>query len=93
MGRARRPTGWAVAAPFGAFALCLAAGIVIWQASLRAQTMGDETLIKLLVATTTSLTLAHYWVDQFLWRFGTPERRAWLAQSFPFLAGAKPVAS
>jgi hypothetical protein len=92
MGRVGRPTGLAALAPFGAFLLCLIAGVAIWQASHYVQDRGDDTLIKLLVATTTSLTWAHYWVDQFLWRFGTPERRAWLAQSFPFLAVATPPA-
>ena len=85
MGRTGQPIGWA---PFGAFLLCLAAGVAIWQVGAHVQDGGDELTIKLLVATTTSLTWAHYWVDQFLWRFSTPERRAWLAQSFPFLNAA-----
>jgi Na+/H+-dicarboxylate symporter len=89
MGRVGRPSGWTALAPLGLFGLCLAAGVAIWQSSLYVQDRGDETLIKLLVATTVSLTWAHYWIDQFLWRFGTPERRAWLAQSFPFLAPAQ----
>ena len=32
------------------------------------------------------LTLAHYWVDQFIWRFRTPERRKWLTSRFQILA-------
>jgi hypothetical protein len=33
------------------------------------------------------LTLSHFWVDQFIWRFGSPARRAWLFENFPFLLG------
>jgi hypothetical protein len=39
------------------------------------------------IATVAALTLAHYWVDMFLWRFRTPERRKWLAENYPFLVG------
>jgi hypothetical protein len=35
-----------------------------------------------------AITLAHYWVDMFLWRFQTPERRAWLYRHYSFLAGS-----
>src|SRR5262249_42933025 len=34
-----------------------------------------------------AINLAHYWVDMFLWRFRTPERRQWLAEGYPFLGG------
>jgi hypothetical protein len=40
-----------------------------------------------LFAVIMALTLAHYWIDAFLWRFRTPARRAWLART-PFLGGA-----
>lgn len=39
-------------------------------------------------AAVVAITLAHYWVDMFLWRFQTPERRAWLYRHYSFLAGA-----
>lgn len=32
------------------------------------------------------ITLAHFWVDQFIWRSRTPERRGWLIENYPFLA-------
>jgi hypothetical protein len=32
------------------------------------------------------LTLAHFWVDQFIWRSRTLERRGWLVENYPFLA-------
>jgi len=32
------------------------------------------------------LTMAHYWVDQHIWKFKNPERRKWLLQRYPFLA-------
>jgi hypothetical protein len=32
------------------------------------------------------ITLAHFWVDQFIWRSRTPERRGWLLENYPFLA-------
>jgi hypothetical protein len=44
-------------------------------------------------AAVVAITLAHYWVDMFLWRFQTPERRAWLYRHYSFLAGGPPPAS
>jgi hypothetical protein len=32
------------------------------------------------------LTMAHYWVDQHIWKFKNLERRKWLMQRYPFLA-------
>ena len=32
------------------------------------------------------ITLAHFWVDQFIWRSRSPERRGWLIEHYPFLA-------
>lgn len=31
------------------------------------------------------ITMAHYWVDQKLWKFSTKERRDWLSLNYPFL--------
>ena len=31
------------------------------------------------------ITLAHFWVDQFLWRMKDNERAAWIKQRYSFL--------
>lgn len=86
-GKADRPVHHLRAlAPLALFLLCLGSGVVIWRASGHIQDAGDHDAIRLAIATTTALTLAHYWVDQFLWKFGNPERRTWLANSYRFLA-------
>ncbi len=61
------------------------AGYAIWQFCGHIQNGSDVFAIKVAVATITAITLVHYWVDQFLWRFNSPERRKWLATSYPFL--------
>jgi hypothetical protein len=62
-----------------------AAGYAIWQFSARLQSVDDMVTIKLAVSVVTGLTLVHYWVDQFLWKFNSVERRAWLARNYAFL--------
>jgi len=49
-----------------------------------------EQLARIGFAAVLAINLAHYWVDMFMWRFRTPERRKWLAEAYPFLAGAGP---
>ena len=44
-------------------------------------------LILYLTAIFNAATLSHYWIDQHLWRFTSPERREWLLTYFPFLGG------
>jgi hypothetical protein len=90
-GKSRGRLGVRALVPFGLFALCVGGGAVLWRYSMAAQNGGNAELIKLLLATTNALTLAHYWVDAFLWKFGNPDRRAWLVQSFRFL-GARAAA-
>ena len=93
-GQAQGRLGARALAPFGMFGLCLAAGVAIWRFSLNVQDWGDHETIRLAIATINALTLAHYWIDQFLWKFGNPERRAWLAQSYGFLDASRvPVRS
>jgi hypothetical protein len=72
--------------PLLTFGLSLAAGVALWLLADRMSRGADATTAKVLIAAIMALTLAHYWIDQFLWRFRTPTRRAWLARSFPFLA-------
>lgn len=84
-GQAQGRLGVRALVPFGLFTVCLGAGVAMWRFTAQVQDWGDHEAIRLAVATTNSLTLAHYWIDQFLWRFGDPERRAWLARSYRFL--------
>jgi hypothetical protein len=61
------------------------AGIVIWRISASVQASDAAEAIKIAVATITAITLVHYWVDQFLWKLGAPERRKWFADNYSFL--------
>jgi len=66
------------------------AGFVIWRLCGRVQAAGDVDATKAAVATLSAITLVHYWVDQFLWKFNTPARRAWLVRNYAFLAPGTP---
>src|SRR5262245_3175827 len=70
------------------------AGYLIWtqSADIQIQGWGGPMVARIAIATVAALTLAHYWVDMFLWRFRTPERRKWLAENYPFLVGAPSAA-
>src|SRR5690349_5878817 len=83
----RRQRGARALGPLLAFGVSLAIGVGLWLAADREAQDPSSTLAKLLLATTIALTLAHYWIDQFLWRLRSPTRRAWLARSFSFLSG------
>lgn len=85
-GRATSRRGGQALWPLLLFAACVIGGVLIWRASGRLQLDGDDLEIRLAVAVVTALTLAHYWVERYLWRFSSPERRAWLEQSFRFLS-------
>lgn len=61
------------------------AGMVIWRLSAAAQNSDGAGAIKVAVATITAITLVHYWVDQFLWKFSTAERRQWFSDNYAFL--------
>jgi hypothetical protein len=53
---------------------------------------GNETLARIGAAAVVAINLAHYWVDMFLWKFHTPERRKWLLAHYVFLAtGRRPA--
>ena len=47
---------------------------------------GAGSLAKAGAGLVAGITLAHFWVDQFIWRLRTPERRGWLLENYPFLA-------
>jgi hypothetical protein len=85
IGTGKHRSGRKVFEPFLVFGGALGAGIVLWLLTDQYARTGDATTAKLLIATTIGLTLAHYWVDQFLWRLSAPARKAWLARSFSFL--------
>jgi hypothetical protein len=72
--------------------LSLVGGVALWLLADRMLVRADALTARALFAVIIALTLAHYWMDQFLWRFRTPGRRAWLARSFPFLGSARPPA-
>jgi hypothetical protein len=48
--------------------------------------IADDGVFKVGSGLILGLTLAHYWVDQHIWKFNNPERRKWLLQRYPFLA-------
>jgi hypothetical protein len=69
----------------GFLAVLIVTGYVIWKLCGAAQSGGDMDATKIAVATLSAITLVHYWVDQFLWKFNSPDRRAWLKQHYSFL--------
>lgn len=82
----KRREGMRAAVPGVAFSLSLTGGVGLWLAADLLATSADSMMARLVIATTIALTLAHYWIDQFLWRLSSPARRAWLGRSFSFLA-------
>jgi hypothetical protein len=75
--------------PLLLFTIVVIGGVVLWRVSGRIQMDGDDTEIRLAVSFVVAITLAHYWVERYLWKFSSPERRAWLEQSFRFLSPPK----
>lgn len=84
-----RPERGVSARPLLLFALVVIGGVLLWRFSGRIQLDGDDTEIRLAVSFVVAITLAHYWVERYLWKFSSPERRAWLEQSFRFLSPPK----
>ena len=85
-GKAHGRLGLAALAPLAVFIACLVGGVALWRLTGSVRDTGNADMIRILVATTTALTLAHYWIDAFLWKFGSAERRAWLVRTYQFLA-------
>ncbi|QDO98608.1 hypothetical protein FNB15_15560 [Ferrovibrio terrae] len=75
--------------PLVLFAAVVLGGVVLWRVSGRMQLDGGDTEIRLAVSFVVAITLVHYWVERYLWRFSSPARRAWLEQSFRFLSPPK----
>jgi hypothetical protein len=40
------------------------------------------------LAVLSGLTIVHYWVERYIWRFNIPARRTWIEKSFSFLQPA-----
>lgn len=93
LGRGDGRIGAQALVPLASFLLCLMAGVLLWRYAAAVQDGGNFTAIRVALSLTTGLTFAHYWVDQFLWRFSNPARRAWLRESFGFLAPAGAAAA
>lgn len=72
--------------PLLLFTVVVLGGVILWRVSGRIQLDGGDTEIRLAVSFVVAITLAHYWVERYLWKFSSPERRAWLEQSFRFLS-------
>lgn len=90
------PAFWKALAmlPVLGFVATVYAGYYLWntvasvqsgQLTLLGAVMTHESEIKVLGGLLAGLTMAHYWVDQHLWRFQTKERRAWLSSNYPFV--------
>lgn len=57
--------------------------------SIDAFAIDHKQAITYVSAAVTSVTVSHYWVDQHLWRFRSPERRAWFARYYAFLTPSR----
>lgn len=84
-GQPERRSVW----PLLLFTAVVLGGVALWRVSGRIQLDGGDTEIRLAVSFVVAITLAHYWVEQYLWKFSSPDRRAWLEQSFRFLSPPK----
>ena len=48
-------------------------------------TIDQNSILKLGFGLIGGITLAHYFVDHFIWRFNNPERRSWFKDRFDFI--------
>jgi hypothetical protein len=71
--------------PIASLTLVVYVGYLLWNTYPQ---WGNETLARIGAAAVIAINLAHYWVDMFLWRFQTQERRRWLMEHYAFLAGS-----
>ena len=87
-GRAQARSGIGAMMPAMLFLLPLAAGVLLWRFGAHLQIHGEEAEIKTAVAVLSGLTIVHYWVERYVWRFSIPARRTWMEESFSFLQPA-----
>jgi hypothetical protein len=90
--------GWYALLPWLALAAAALAGVLLLRypefpfagfAQLIQRELGASGLAKAGAGLVSGLTLAHFWVDQFIWRSRSPERRGWLIENYPFLAPSR----
>lgn len=84
-GRPQRFSIW----PLFLFTAVVIGGVLLWRFSGQVQLDGEDIEVRVAVSVVVALTLAHYWVERYLWKFSSSERRAWLEQSFHFLSPPK----
>jgi len=84
-GRAQARSGIGVLMPVTLFVLPVVAGVLLWRFGDHLQIHGEEAEIKTAVAVLSGLTIVHYWVERYIWRFSIPARRTWMEKSFSFL--------
>jgi len=90
----RSATVFAVMAPILFLAAVIGCAYLIWDVSAEIQAgtfsyldfIGEnESMVKGAMALVAGLTLAHFWIDQKIWRFSSSERRQWLFNHYRFL--------
>ena len=89
--------GWYALMPCLALAAAALAGALLWHypelpfagfGQIIQAMAGASGIAKAGAGLVAGVTLAHFWVDQFIWRSRTPERRGWLLENYPFLASS-----
>jgi hypothetical protein len=49
------------------------------------EALSPRTLARVTLSVAPAITLAHFWLDQHLWRLREPTRRAWVRDRYAFL--------
>ena len=87
--------GWYALMPCLALIAAVLTGALLWRnpewpfagfAEIIQAMAGASGIAKAGAGLVAGITLAHFWVDQFIWRSRTPVRRGWLIENYPFLA-------
>lgn len=87
---ARRQFSLAVVAAPVTLLLVMGAGRLIWSGAFADQ---SSATLPFAVSVVLSLTLVHFWVDQFLWRMKNKERADWMKSRFGHVLPGGPVAA
>ncbi len=89
--------GWYALMPCLALVATALAGALLWRhpelpfagfAQIIQRMAGAGGIAKAGAGLVIGITLAHFWVDQFIWHSRTPARRGWLLENYPFLASS-----
>jgi hypothetical protein len=87
--------GWYALMPCLALAAAALTGALLWHypqlpfagfSQIIQRAAGAGGITKCGAGLVAGITLAHFWVDQFIWRSRTAARRVWLLENYPFLA-------